>query len=514
MFTADIIFALHRAVVVRHHFRRRLLGDGRLIFRAYLLKGTGLLDVVTTLPFWAQSFAILIGAANSPTVVKALLGLRVLRLLRVVPAVSRMFDLSASDIGRSLSGVLSSTALYLGALIYTAAVLVNMLSCLWYFVARVEGAFDDPKTWIDGKRPVTWLSAATLGDAPLAEASKSKIYLAGAYFSVTTLTTVGYGDITPKTSLEHGVAIGVMFVGILFFSFVVNSMGAALASSSAAARRSSALRAKFAEVEAWARARALPPALRRRIMEYYGEVWVRKEEWREADLYGELPAPLRADVTRALALDVFRASDLLASAPEPLLHDLAAAMEPVTVFPGHDLCEQGEEADGLWVMHEGELLVRSFFSLFKKRFFEFAFFFLCAFFFSHTFFFQYQKNTFQNTAPPRRRPRRHRPRPGHARRVRRARGPPARGREEARHDARRRALHAVEAAAAEAAPADGAVPGDRGGDRLRVQGARAQVRCEGEEGCREEREEGCCCCSARVRGWRRRRRSRKLWCCL
>lgn len=481
---------------MRHHFRRRLLGDGRLICRAYLLRGTGAIDILTTLPFWAQAVAIVVGTANSPAAVNALLGLRALRLLRVVPAVSRMFDLSASELGRSLSGVLSSTALYLGALLYTAAVLVNMLSCLWYFVARVQGAFDEPAGgWPAGQRPITWLTAASLGDRPIAEASKPRIYLAGAYFAVTTLTTVGYGDITPRTSLEHGVAIGVMFVGILFFSFVVNSMGAALASSSAAARRSAALRAKFAEVEAWARARALPPALRRRILEYYGEVWVRKEEWREADLYGELPAPLRAEVTRALALDVFRASDLLAAAPEPLLHDLAAAMEPVTVFPGHDLCEQGEEADGLWVMHEGELLVGggegplSFFDPFN-----FPLFLLSSRFFSPAKNSRPRSpgrdNIAKTTAPARRRPRRHRPRPGHAGRVRSARRPPPRSRAPPRHDARRRALHPVEAPAAAPAPADGAVPGDRGVDRGRVQGARAEVRRAGEEGGREEREEG------------------------
>jgi hypothetical protein len=125
-------------------------------------------------------------------------------------------------------------------------------------------------------------------------------------------------------------------------------MGATLASSSAASRRASVLRAKFEEVEAWARARRLPATLRRRILEYYSGVWVRKAEWRETDLYAELPPGLRADVTRTLALSLFRSSEIFRSAPEPLLQDLASAMTPVTVFPGHDLCEQGEAADGLW----------------------------------------------------------------------------------------------------------------------------------------------------------------------
>ena len=62
-------------------------------------------------------------------------------------------------------------------------------------------------------------------------------------------------------------------------------------------------------------------------------------------------------MTRTLALELFRLSDLFAGVPDALLHDMAAAMAPVTVFPGHDLCEQGEAADGLWLMHEGELLL-------------------------------------------------------------------------------------------------------------------------------------------------------------
>lgn len=148
-----------------------------------------------------------------------------------------------------------------------------------------------------------------------------------------------------------------MLIGILFFGFLISSMGATLESSSTAARRGKALRAKFEEVEAWMGSRRLPAGLRRRILDYYSEVWVRASEWRERDLYRELPPTLRSEVTRTLALDVFRSSDIFCAAPEPLLHETASGMTPVSIFPGFDLCEQGEPADGLWVMHEGELLL-------------------------------------------------------------------------------------------------------------------------------------------------------------
>jgi hypothetical protein len=42
-------------------------------------------------------------------------------------------------------------------------------------------------------------------------------------FSVlTTLTTVGYGDIKGYTSEEYGFTMGVEFVGILFFSIMMS----------------------------------------------------------------------------------------------------------------------------------------------------------------------------------------------------------------------------------------------------------------------------------------------------
>ncbi len=43
------------------------------------------------------------------------------------------------------------------------------------------------------------------------------------YFSITSLSTVGYGDIVAQTNIEKIFAIFMMLAGIGFFSFIMGS---------------------------------------------------------------------------------------------------------------------------------------------------------------------------------------------------------------------------------------------------------------------------------------------------
>ena len=44
------------------------------------------------------------------------------------------------------------------------------------------------------------------------------------YFSLTTLSTVGYGDIYPVTYIEMIVTVLIMFLGVAFFSFIMSNL--------------------------------------------------------------------------------------------------------------------------------------------------------------------------------------------------------------------------------------------------------------------------------------------------
>lgn len=65
----------------------------------------------------------------------------------------------------------------------------------------------------------SWLDATSLEGANLPTR-----FLTSVYWSITTITTVGYGDISPVTPMEQAFGIVVMAVGAIIYSVLFASM--------------------------------------------------------------------------------------------------------------------------------------------------------------------------------------------------------------------------------------------------------------------------------------------------
>jgi hypothetical protein len=89
-------------------------------------------------------------------------------------------------------------------------VLCHVLCCVWVIAAEMRD--EDEESWLDRFDDTS---------------AKSK-YISSIYFTITTITTVGYGDISGQNSKERVVSIAIMIVGVISFSFATGSLSSIL----------------------------------------------------------------------------------------------------------------------------------------------------------------------------------------------------------------------------------------------------------------------------------------------
>ena len=98
-------------------------------------------------------------------------------------------------------------------LIIIAIICTYFVGCLWYLVVNSINSEEDVKNC------ETFLCAFEIQDI---ESTYTKIIIS-CYFALTTLSTVGYGDLYPISEAEMLVGILVMMIGIVFFSHIMGS---------------------------------------------------------------------------------------------------------------------------------------------------------------------------------------------------------------------------------------------------------------------------------------------------
>lgn len=73
--------------------------------------------------------------------------------------------------------------------------------------------------------------------------------MSGCRLQVTTITTTGYGDIVPQTTLEQVVAVLIMVCGALFMSLIIGTVAGLLNSGGPEAQRIALYREKVAHLD-------------------------------------------------------------------------------------------------------------------------------------------------------------------------------------------------------------------------------------------------------------------------
>jgi voltage-gated potassium channel len=182
-------------------------------------------------------------------------------------------------------------------------------------------------------------------------------YVKAIYWSFTTLTTVGYGDISAKTAAQMLYTCGVEVVGVGLFGFILSNVASLISRADAAREHHMD---NLDKIETFMRTHQIPPDLRTKTRSYYHYLWTHKKGYQDSSLIQDLPAKLQSEMFLHINRSIVEKVPFLRNAGSEMIEDLMDRLEPRIFVPGEKIFKVDEPADALYFIHSGhvEILAR------------------------------------------------------------------------------------------------------------------------------------------------------------
>ncbi|GMH39840.1 LOW QUALITY PROTEIN: hypothetical protein BSKO_07744 [Bryopsis sp. KO-2023] len=295
------------------------------------------IDVVSVMP-WdlvlsskKLGFLQLVKAARIIKLMKIVKLLKMVKLLRVIK-VPTAFESIEVKFGRAFVRMVS---------FFLAAIMtLHFTGCVFHYVAYLHDFKD------------TWVTLANLE-----ESSNFERYVTALYWSMSTMTTVGYGDVIPGNVREKLASMIGMMVGITAFGYFMGSMSAMLAAWSTSSSR---MTAKRQIVDDFLRHRKIPRDLSTRVRNFYSYVTEREVQKDESDIIRGLSSQLQQEVLLYLYRETLEKVPFFRGKHPQFITMLVQHLKLEFCAPGEYVVREGDIGSEMYFVAEGILEVRTY----------------------------------------------------------------------------------------------------------------------------------------------------------
>ncbi|KAL3854945.1 hypothetical protein ACJMK2_014180 [Sinanodonta woodiana] len=328
----EIIFIFDIVLNFRTSFVNK---GGQVVYQARLIainyiKGWFGLDLLAAIPFdFLYIFNI-----NTTAPVHLLKVARLLRLARLLQKIDRF-----SQYG----------ALVLALLMSMFALVAHWLACIWYAIGNEE--LNTPN-WTAG-----WIYE--LGerlDNPMTSNRTNKpdslsCYLAALYFTCSSLTSVGFGNVSANTNAEKIFSVCAMIVGALMHAVVFGNVTAII--QRMYARRAN-FHSKTKDLKDFFHAHHLPKPLKMRMQDYFQTMWSLNNGIETNEILKDFPEEMRGEIGLHLHKEILSLS-VFENAPQGCLKSISLHSRRVFCAPGEFLVHKGDATNYLYLLCSGSM---------------------------------------------------------------------------------------------------------------------------------------------------------------
>lgn len=329
MFIVDILINFRTTYVNKND---EVVSDPGKIMVHYF-KGWFLIDVVAAIPF----DLLLFGSETDETT--TLIGLlktaRLLRLVRVARKLDRYSEYGAA---------------VLMLLMLVFALIAHWLACIWYAIGNMERPMlgDLKIGWLDELAEQTHQKYVNGTGGPTI---KSK-YVTALYFTFSSLTSVGFGNVSPNTNSEKIFSILIMLIGSLMYASIFGNVSAIIQRLYSGTSR---YHVHMLRIKEFIRFHQIPNPLRQRLEEYFQHSWSYTNGIDMNMVLKSFPECLQADICLHLNKNLINNCPAFTGASPGCLRALSMKFKTTHVPPGDTLVHRGDVLTALYFISRGSI---------------------------------------------------------------------------------------------------------------------------------------------------------------
>lgn len=201
-----------------------------------------------------------------------------------------------------------------------------------------------------------WLACGWIALEPgVQEKDTLSLYIEAMYWTIQTLTTVGFGDIVAETRGQMVYSMVVMMFGVGIYGWLIGNVAGILS------KRDSVEQYYYENMERLKTIvgnRGLPPELQHKIGDYYDYIFSRNYSGKDEQIFlNSLPESLRNEVMISLKQRIIRMISAFSESPEDFIREISGELKTEIFIPGDIIFEEGATGDKMYFLLSGELEV-------------------------------------------------------------------------------------------------------------------------------------------------------------
>ncbi|KAL3668734.1 hypothetical protein V7S43_006029 [Phytophthora oleae] len=308
----------------------------RFEIRRHYLKTAFFVDIVSTIPFDFVVEAVAAGSIfKSLRLIRTLKLIKLLRLMRL----SKLLKMNSQWMAEFDINV---DTVRLLKLLAPVMIIAHYVGCFWYYMSADRDASD---AW--------WGSPTVFFEDPDSILSK---YIASIYWAITTMTTVGFGDIYPVNDLEKGYCILVLISGTTLFAYVVGTVIEVASNSKSLMNREHEM---VQRVNAYIKERGVSSEFIVACQEHLRFVDAEKTFFVENSLFDALSYSLRSEVILLLNEGVISKTRFFDKKPKWFLTLVLPRLVPQFFLEGDILIYQDNPVSGIFFVMNGAVIAKT-----------------------------------------------------------------------------------------------------------------------------------------------------------